>query len=213
MKMENEKVKNAPPPIPGYLSYCITKKVITKKVIPKKHRYDNVYTDNTFADFLWCIKVRSKDITRPDINRILIEPTKIIATDGHRMHIITNPYPSIPPGEYEVYGINQSKIILIAKPGKLFPHWNKPSITQEGKSPKHEITISNPVYFYTEILKHQLFNIKYLQDAISNDPMGVRIYGENQPIIITTNTRMVIVMPLLDKKQYVVDRVIHMCET
>jgi hypothetical protein len=210
MKNESAKVNNAPPPIPGNLAYIIAKKVI------KSTRYSKRFPaipDTAFADFLWCIKVRSKDITRPDINRILIEPTKIIATDGHRMHIITNPYPSIPPGEYEVYGINQSKIILIAKPGKLFPHWNKPSITQEGKSPKHEITISNPVYFYTEILKHQPFNIKYLQDAISNDPMGVRIYGENQPIIITTNTRMVIVMPLLDKKQYVVDRVIHMCET
>ena len=66
----------------GNLAYCIT----------KKSRFDTA-----FADFLWCIKVRHRDINRPSITGILIEPTKIIATDGHRLHIIVNHYPFYPP--------------------------------------------------------------------------------------------------------------------
>ncbi len=197
MENENEpaKVNNVPPPIPGNLSYCIT-----KRVIAKRHRYDNVYVDPAFSDFLWCIKARSRDATHPNITGILIEPAKICATDGHRLHIITNPYPSIPPGEYEVYQVNQSKVIIIAKLDKLFPTWNRPSITMECNTPEYEIAISNPTYFYTEILKCQPFEIKYLQDAISDEPMNVRIYGENHPVIITTTARTAIVMPLLDRK-------------
>ena len=194
--MENESAKvPGAPPIPGNLAY-----IIAKRVIAKRSRYDNVYVDTAFADFLWCIKARSKDITRPNITGILIEPAKICATDGHRLHIITNPYPSIPPGEYEVYGINQSKVILISKSDKLFPDWNRPSITMEGNIPEHEIAISNPTDFYTDILKHQLFEIKYLQDAISNEKMTVRIYSEKKPIIITTATRTAIVMPIYEGK-------------
>jgi len=201
MENENEsaKVNNTPPPIPGNLSYCIAKKVSTKS----RFRHATRYVDTAFADFLWCIKVRSKNTTRPNITGILIEPAKIVATDGQRMHIITNPYPSIPPGEYDVYQVNQSKVILITKAANSatsFPDWNRLIITMEGSIPEHKIAIFHPAYFYTDILKHRPFEIKYLQDAISNEPMGVRIYGENQPIIITTNTRISIVMPLLDKK-------------
>lgn len=191
--MENKlaKVKNEAPPIPGNLAYIIAGK-------PRKNKHSPV--DTAFADFLWCIKVRSKDITHLYITGILIEPAKIIATDGRRLHVIVNPYPSIPSGEYEIYGINQSKVILIAKPDRLFPDWNRPSVTMEGNTLEHEIAIDNPVYFYTEILKHRPFEIKYLQDAISDEPMNVRIYGERQPVIITTLTRTAIVMPLLDRK-------------
>ena len=191
MENENESAKvPEAPPIPGNLSY----------IIAKKSRFDV-----SFADFLWCIKARSKDITRPNITGILIEPAKIVATDGHRLHIITNPYPSIPPGEYEVYQVNQSKVILIACPlsknvNAPFPNWNWPSITMEGNAPEHEITVDHPAYFYTEILKHLPFEIKHLQDAISDEPMNVRIYGEKQPVIITTLTRTAIVMPLMDRK-------------
>ena len=196
--MENENEKVSAPVIPGNLSY-----IIAKKVIPKRHKYDNVYVDTAFLDLQWLFKARSKDSTRPNITSILIEPTKIIATDGRRMHIIANPYPSVPVGEYDVYAINQSKIILIAKvvnDNNKFPNWNRPSVTMEGNTPEHEITISIPAYFYTEILKHRPFEIKYLQDAISNEPMNVRIYGEKQPVIITTLTRNAIVMPLFDRK-------------
>jgi hypothetical protein len=198
---ESAKVKNEAPSIPGNLAYTVI-----KKKIPKKSRYDDVYIDTAFADFLWCIKARSKDIAYPNITGILIEPTKIIATDGHRLHIITNPYPSIPLGEYEVYGINQSKVILIAIPHSTnstkFPKWDRPTITMEGNKPEHEITINHhhPAYFYYEILKRRICNIKYLEDAISNEPMNVRIYGENQPVIITTLTRTAIIMPLLDRR-------------
>ena len=191
MENENEsaKVPNAPSPIPGNLAY----------IIAKKSRFDTA-----FADFIWCIKARSKDITRPNITGILIEPAKIVATDGHRLHIITNPYPSIPPGEYEVYGINQSKVILIAKPAttgdKSFPKWNRPSVAMEGFTPEHEITVDHPAYFYIEILKHRICDIKILEGAISNEPMNVQIYGEMQPVIITTLTRTAIVMPLKDRK-------------
>ena len=196
MENENEsaKVPNAPSPIPGNLSYIIAKKVSSLS------RSRSAYLDTAFADFTWCIKARSRDITRPNITGILIEPAKICATDGHRLHLITNPYPSIPPGEYEVYGINQSKVILISKSDKLFPDWNRPSITMEGNIPEHEIAISNPTDFYTDILKHQLFEIKYLQDAISNEKMTVRIYSEKKPIIITTATRTAIVMPIYEGK-------------
>ncbi len=192
MENENEKVKNAPLSILGNLSY-----VIAKKVIAKRSRY---YVDTAFSDFLWCIKARSKDITRPNITGILIEPAKIVATDGHRLHVIANPYPSIPPGEYEVYQINQSKVILIAKSDKLFPDWNRPSIIMEGITPEHEITVDHPTYFYIEILKHRICDIKILEDAISKEPMNIKIYGEMQPVIITTPTRTAIVMPLLDRK-------------
>ena len=188
--MENEPAKvPETPPIPGNMSY----------IIAKKSRFDTA-----FADFIWCIKARSKDITRPNITGILIEHAKICATDGHRLHIITNPYPSIPPGEYEVYGVNQSKVILIAKPAttkdKSFPDWNQPAITMEGNTPEHEITVDHPAYFYTEILKHRPFEIKSLQDSISDEPMNVKIYSNTQPVIITTLTRTAIVMPLLDRK-------------
>ena len=191
MEDESAKVNNVPPPIPGNMSYIITCK-------PKVNQYSTI--DTAFADFLWCIKVRSKDILRPNVTGILIEPAKIVATDGHRLHIITNPYPSIPPGEYEVYRVNQSKVILIAKLDKLFPKWNVPGITMEGNTPEHEITINHPACFYIEILKHRICNIKLLQDAISDEPMNVKIYGENQPVIITTLTRTAIVMPLNDYK-------------
>ena len=88
--MENQlaKVNNTQPPIPGNLSYVITRK-------PKVNQYSPI--DTAFADFLWCIKARSRDITRPNVTGILIEPAKIIATDGHRLHLITNPYPSLSP--------------------------------------------------------------------------------------------------------------------
>lgn len=199
MKNESAKVNNAPPPIPGNLAYIITRKPMNNKYSP---------IDTAFADFLWCIKARSKDITRPAITGILIEPAKIVATDNHRLHLIDNPYPSIPPGEYEVYQVNQSKVILISKTftGSVFtntqpfPKWNKPIITMEGITPEYEIAVSIPAYFYTEILKHRPFEIKYLQDAISNEPMNVRIYGKAQPVIITTLTRKAIVQPLMDRK-------------
>lgn len=196
--MENEKV--SAPVIPGNLAYVIVSK-------PRKNQ--NSPIDIAFLDFQWLLKARSKGITRPNITGILIEPAKIIATDGNRLHIIANPYPrSIPPGEYEVYGINQSKIILISKTlagsaftnTQPFPDWNKSSITMEGIKPEHEFTIGHPVYFYTEILKHLPFRIEYLQDAISNEPMNVKIYSEEQPVIITTATRTAIVAPLKDRK-------------
>jgi hypothetical protein len=183
MNMENEKV--SAPVIPGNLAYIIT----------KKSRFDTA-----FLDLQWLLRARSKDITRPTIIGILVEPAKIIATDGHRLHIITNPYPSIPCGEYDVYAINQSKVILIAKADKLFPDWNRPTITMEGNTPEHEVAVSNPTYFYIEILKRRICNIKLLESAISDEPMNVRIYGENQPVVITTLTRTAIVMPLLDRK-------------
>ena len=194
--MENESAKvpvSDTPTIPGNLAYIIAKKTI------KKSRYSSVrhYCDTDFADFLWCIKVRSRDITKPNITGILIEPAKICATDGHRLHIITNPYPSIPVGEYEVYQVNQSKVILIANSGKLFPNCTNPTLTMEGIIPEYKIIIDHPIYFYTEILKHRLFQIKYLQDAISDESMNVRIYGKNQPIIITTPIRTAIIMPLV----------------
>lgn len=182
--MENEKVKNEAPPIPGNMSY----------IIAKKSRFDV-----SFSDFLWCIKARSRDTARPNITGILIEHAKICATDGHRLHLITNPYHSIPPGEYDVYKVSQAKIILIAKPDKLFPDWNRPVITMEGNTPEHEITVDDPRYLYIEILKHRICNIKLLEGAISDEPMNVRIYSEMQPVIITTPTRTAIIMPLLDK--------------
>ena len=189
MKNESAKVNNAPPPIPGNMSYIITKKS---------------RLDVSFSDFLWCIKARSKDITRPNITGILIEPAKICATDGCRIHIITNPYPSIPPGEYEVYQVNQSKVILISKStttkDSSFPVWNRTTITMKGKKPEHNIVIDHHGCFYAEILKRRIVDIKLLQDAISNEPMNVKIYGEMQPVIITTLTRTAIVMPLLDRK-------------
>ena len=198
METENESAKvPEAPPIPGNLSYIIVRK-------PKVNQYSPI--DTAFADFIWCIKARSKDITRPNITGILIEPAKICATDGHRLHIITNPYPSIPPGEYEVYQVNQSKVILIACPlsknvNAPFPNWNWPSITMEGNVPEHEITVDHPSYLYIEILKRRLFEIKYLQDAVSpDDTMTVKIYAEGKPVIITTKTRTAIVMPLMDRK-------------
>ena len=197
MENESAKVKNESPSIPGNMAY-----VIAKKVIPKQSRYDNVHIDTAFADFLWCIKVRSGDAARFSTTGILIEPTKIVATDGVRLHVIANPYPSIPPGEYEVYQVNQSKVILIAKvanPAAKFPKWNLPAITMKGNAPEHEIAVDIPIYFYTETLKHRPFKIKHLQDAISDEPMKVRIYGEKEPVIITTKTRTAIVMPLIDR--------------
>lgn len=196
--MENEKVKEAPV-ISGNLAYVIVSK-------PRKNQ--NSPIDTAFLDFQWLLKARSKGITRPNITGILVEPAKIIATDGNRLHIIANPYPGIPPGEYEVYGINQSKIILISKTlagsaftnTQPFPDWNKPTITMEGVKPEHEFTVDHPVYFYTEILKHLPFRIEYLQDAISDEPMNVKIYSEEQPVIITTATRTAIVAPLKDRK-------------
>jgi hypothetical protein len=190
--MENEKV--SAPVIPGNLAYCITRK-------PKVNQYTSI--DTAFLDLLWLLKARSKDITRPNITGILIEPAKIIATDGHRLHIIVNPYPSVPCGEYEVYGINQSKIILIAKAvdGKnKFPDWNRSVITMEGNTPEHEIAIDHPSYLYIEILKRRIVDLHLLEGAISDEPMNVRIYGDNQPVIITTLTRTAIVMPLFDRK-------------
>jgi len=196
--MESEKVKAAPV-IPGNLSY-----VITKKVIVKKRRYDNVYIDTAFLDFQWLLKSRSRDITRTSPS-ILVETTKMIATDGLRLHIIANPYPSIPPGKYEVYGINQSKIILIAKdtnPAIKFPNWNIPRITMEGIKPEDEITITNPTFFYIEILKRRIVNIHFLEDAFSPEPMNVRIYSGRRPVIITTLTRTAIIMPLITGEGY-----------
>jgi hypothetical protein len=195
MNMENEKVA---PVIPGNLAY-----IISKKVVKKPSRYVSAYIDTAFLDLQWLLKARSKDITRPNITGILIESAKIIATDGHRLHIITNPYPSIPPGEYDIYGINQSKVILISKvvdDKNKFPNWNRPVITMEGNAPEHEIAVDHPTYFYIEILKHRICNIKLLEGAISDEPMNVRIYGENQPVIITTLTRTAIVMPMLESK-------------
>jgi hypothetical protein len=194
--MKNETVNNAPPPIPGNMAYIIAKEV-SAKGFPR-------FIDTAFTDFLWCIRARSNDTFRPAITGILIEPAKIVATDGHRLHIIVNPYPSIPPGKYEVYQVNQSKVILIAKPATTkensYPAWNIPAITMEGIKPKHEITIYQPIDFYIEILKRRICDIKLLEGAISNEPMNVRIYGEDQPIIIATKTRTAIVMPLIDRK-------------
>jgi hypothetical protein len=192
--MENEKV--SAPVIPGNLAYCITRK-------PKVNQYTSI--DTAFLDLQWLLKARSKDITRPNITGILVEPAKIIATDGHRLHIITNPYPSIPPGEYEVSGVNQSKVILIAAPLSKdiftpFPDWNRTSITMEGNTPEHEITVDHPSYLYIEILKRRIVDLHLLEGAISDEPMNVRIYSENQPVIITTKTRTAIVMPLLSRK-------------
>lgn len=196
--MENEKVPNAPSPIPGNLSY-----IIAKKVIAKKSRHDAVFIDTSFADFLWCIKARSKDAFRPNITGILIEPAKIVATDGNRLHTIVNPYPSIPPGEYEVYQVNQSKVILIAKPAAAqensFPSWSQQAITMEGVRPEQELIIYHPIDFYIEILKYRRCNIDYLQGAISDEPMTVRIYSDTKPVIITTLTRTAIVMPIHGK--------------
>jgi len=188
MAAEPAKVSEAPV-IPGNLSYIIT----------KKSRFDTA-----FLDLQWLLRARSKDITRPNITSILVEPTKIIATDGHRLHIITNPYPSIPFGEYDVYAINQSKIIIIAKGGaakdSFFPDWNRPAITMEGKTPEHEIAIDHPKYLYIEILKRRIVDLHLLESAKSDEPMTVRIYGDDQPVIITTSARTAIVMPLLDRK-------------
>ena len=66
----------------------------------------------------------------------------------------------------------------------------------EGNTPEHEIAIDDPRYLYIEILKRRICNIKLLEGAISNEPMNVKIYGVNQPVIITTLTRTAIVMPL-----------------
>lgn len=182
MKNENEKEQVI---IPGALSYIIT----------KKSRFDSA-----FLDFQWLLKARSRDITRPNITGISIEPTQIIATDGARLHIITNPYPSISPGCYDVYTINQSKIIIIAKPNNnatKFPDWNRPIITMGGETPIHLTIIDHSKYFYTEILKHRPVQISYLTDAISPDEeMTVKIYSSTQPIIITTSTRTAIIMPM-----------------
>jgi len=191
--MENEPV--SAPVIPGNLAYIIAKRVSAKGF--------SRFHDTAFLDLQWCIKARSRDITRPNITGILIEPAKIIATDGHRLHVIANPYPSIPPGEYEVYGVNQSKVILIAKAvddRNKFPGWNRPSITMEGNTPEHEIAVDHPTYFYVEILKRRICNIKILEDAISDEPMTVKIYSGTQPVIITTPTRTAIVMPLKDTR-------------
>jgi hypothetical protein len=70
----------------------------------------------------------------------------------------------------------------------------------EGNTPEHEIAIDHPLYFYAEILKRRLVGVKFLQDAISDETMNVKIYGENQPVIITTPTRTAIVMPLSERK-------------
>ena len=177
--------------------------IITRKVIYKRSRYDNVYIDTAFLDLRWLLRASSCDTTRPNITGILVEPTKIVATDGFRLHIITNPYPSIPSGEYDVYGINQSKVILIAKDTNSafeFPKWNRPSVTMEGIKPEHEIAVSDSTYFYIEILKYRICKIKLLQDAISNEPMNIKIYGDRQPVIITTQTHTAIIMPLSDGK-------------
>jgi len=191
--MENEKV--APPVIPGNLAY-----IIAKKVQPKRHKHDNAYIDTAFLDLQWLLRAGIRDITRHSKTGILIEPTKIVATDGHRLHVIVNPYPSMPPGEYDAYTINQSKTILVAKAVddmNKFPDWNRPTITMEGATPKHEFAVYQPAYFYANIFKHLPFEIKYLQDAISDEPMNVKIYGENKPVIIATLTRTAIVMPLM----------------
>lgn len=193
MENESTKVKNDTPPILSNLSYIIIRKP------PKVNQYSPI--DTAFADFLWCIKARSKDIFRPNITGILVEPAKIVATDGLQLHLVTNPYSSISPGEYEVYGINQSKVILIAKPHSAapeFPKWNRAEITMEGNKPKHEITVNHPSSLYREILKHRIVDLKLLEDAISYEPMNVKIYGNTQPVIISTLTRTAIVMTIKD---------------
>ena len=74
---ESAKVPEAPP-IPGNMAYIITRK-------PKVNQFSSI--DTAFSDFLWCIKVRSKDITRPGITGILIIGYILSPTPIHLSHL------------------------------------------------------------------------------------------------------------------------------
>jgi hypothetical protein len=79
-----------------------------------------------FEGLIWVAKVRCLDLHRYDLNKILCQEGRLIATDGHRMHIYTMDYSeNIPCGAFLPIARNNGFILLREEPANNYPEWRK----------------------------------------------------------------------------------------
>lgn len=97
-------------------------------IIEKKGKYDS-----EFELLKWVMKARSADATRVNISGVFVDNGIIVATDGHRLHMIYSEL-DIEDGNYTVITSTQKQVILkkndlqFPEYWRVFPAW-KP--TQE----------------------------------------------------------------------------------
>jgi hypothetical protein len=89
--------------------------------------------DKNFTDLKWVMNARCTDKARQNICGVFVDNGLIIATDGHRMHMIYSEI-EIDNGNYEVISANQKQIVLRKQDNpypdywRVFPKW-KPTKT------------------------------------------------------------------------------------
>lgn len=80
--------------------------------------------DFDFEGIEWAMKAVSKDVTRPNINRVLVDHGCMVCTDGHRLHMYKIQR-DIPDGMYLIEKKTKQKIILNPDDSCEFPAYER----------------------------------------------------------------------------------------
>ena len=161
--------------------------------------------NNTHSDYLglkWVLKAIKKDDTRYMLNRLSIDKTDAVCTDGHRLHdyYLKETFEA---GLYKPFCV-KNEIILIQSNDGEYPKWKQLFLeTSAEKSikiyPNKNLKLLNTSYAKLIRLmdEDEGLDLSYWNDILSfGTEYEVRWYGDKKQIIFINQTHRAMIMPM-----------------
>lgn len=168
-------------------------------------KMENAYTiekgkyDQEFDLLKWVMKARSLDKTREVISGVFVDDGVIVATDGHRLHMIYSEL-DIESGNYTIVNSNAKQIILqkndlqFPEYWRVFPKWQP---TKQVYCNGDDNSLLRAVYH--DFADDVSYNTAFLHDVYM-DNSHVSIFKEENPYtplcLYDNSRRAALIMPL-----------------
>ena len=158
-----------------------------------------------YAGVKWTVKAKSKEESRYGLFNVLSTGKRIVATDGHRMHIYKLQTEEIPKGIYEVIEAKGMIIFnLTNKQISEFPDWmaviprHKRAITIKVMGNPKEDNVEAVATLFRAMPEDRVVNLKYLSDALGDgDIWKVNVDKEaNDALLFRNGRKVAVVMPM-----------------
>jgi len=147
----------------------------------------------------WIYKSLAKKDVRYYLNYLYSDGSSLVATDGHRLHVVHNM--DYPKGSYD-----KAMSLIDDQVAGKFPEWERVIPKDKGRLKVQfedlelKIDDNGKIHFYKVYFNSELkvaINKKYLDDALSFlDNPRVSIGSESDSILLTDDSRQAVIMPI-----------------
>jgi len=178
------------------------------KVFDKAYEYEII--GMAAGDLAWVCKCVSDDFTRPMMQYLCVQESRLVATDGKRLHMLRKNAFEMEPGLYAVS--KRGKILTLARPKDqesipAFPNIDRvlpqgePSFTTKfsGWNPKKERDGGMElIRLFRLFPEHTPMNLRFLADLETGPSYTVKWYGKSKAVVFESGDRYAVLMPIQD---------------